>query len=94
MCDVSVCGSLRESCYCYGKMCDGCNKCCGKVFHVSEGNACPIYDCAVNQKGLKNCGECAKAPCEIWRNTRDPKYSDEEFEANINERLKQLHNII
>ena len=49
-----------------------------------------IYDCAVNQMGFKNCGECDKIPCDIWRKTRDPNYSDKEFEANIAVRLKRL----
>ena len=48
---------------------------------MPEGKACAIYDCVVNGKGLKDCGACSAAPCDIWRNTRDPKYSDEEFEA-------------
>ena len=70
---LSVCGTDCSACYCYGEMCSGCNDLSGKVFHVPEGKACAIYDCTVNQKQLKNCGECSKAPCEIWMQTRDPK---------------------
>jgi len=62
----------------------------GKVFHVPECKACAIYDCTVNQKQFKNCGECSKAPCEIWMKTRDPKYSDEEFAENVKTRIQAL----
>lgn len=90
MSDINICGSVCADCYCFGKMCNGCNECEGKVFHAPEGKACPIYDCAVNGKKLKSCGECSDAPCGIWLKTRDPKYSDEEFEANVKERLQRL----
>lgn len=53
-------------------------------------DACAIYDCTVNQKQFKNCGECSKAPCEIWMKTRDPKYSDEEFAENVKTRIQAL----
>lgn len=88
--NLSVCGTICEECYCYGKMCSGCNECEGKVFHASEGKACSIYECAVNQNKLESCGVCSKIPCKIWLETRDPKFSDEEFEANINARINAL----
>lgn len=87
---LSVCGTDCSACYCYGSMCTGCSECEGKVFHAPEGKACPIYDCSVNQKGLKHCGECSEAPCEIWMRTRDPKYSDEEFAENVKGRVEAL----
>lgn len=91
MSNISVCGANCGECYCYGKMCSGCNECEGKVFHAAEGQACPIYECTVNLNKLKNCGECSKVPCEIWLKTRDPKFSDEEFEANIKARINALN---
>lgn len=87
---LSVCGTDCSTCPCYGNMCAGCNECSGKVFHAPAGTACAIYDCTVHQKGFKSCGECENAPCEIWMRTRDPKYSDEEFEANIKMRIQAL----
>lgn len=87
---LSVCGTDCSACYCFGSMCTGCSECDGKVFHAPEGNACPIYDCCVNQKGLNHCGECKEAPCEIWLKTRDPKYSDEEFAENVKARIQAL----
>ena len=57
---ISVCGTDCSACYCFGKMCNGCNSCEGKVFHAPEGKACPIYDCVRNNKCMQNCGECGK----------------------------------
>ena len=88
--NLCVCGTDCSACYCYGKMCSGCNDLKGKVFHVPEGKACAIYDCTANQKKLKSCGECVEVPCDIWKKTRDPKYSDEEFAENIQMRIQAL----
>lgn len=85
---ISVCGTDCSACYCYGSMCSGCNTCEGNVFHCS--GVCSIYQCVVHEKNMKDCGECCKAPCDIWRATRDPKFSDEEFEQNIAGRIQTL----
>lgn len=88
---MSVCGSDCSACYCYEeKMCNGCNEAKGKVFHMPEGKACTIYDCTVNTYKYSHCGNCDKLPCDIWKSTRDPKFTDEEFEENINERILNL----
>lgn len=89
---VSCCGTECRECGCYGTMCKGCGASLGKVFHAPEGRACPIYECSVNGKKLKNCGECGMAPCDIWRNTKDPSLSEEEFERNIQARVSRLKN--
>lgn len=87
---LSCCGTDCISCGCYGTMCRGCNASLGKVFHAPEGHACPIYECSVNQKRLKGCGDCGSVPCDIWRRTKDPSFSEEEFERNIQERVSRL----
>lgn len=87
---ISVCGMNCGGCYCFGKMCNGCNACDGKVFHAPEGKSCLIYDCVRNDKGMHDCGKCGEVPCEIWLNTRDPKFSDEEFNKNIAMRVQIL----
>lgn len=87
---ISCCGADCSGCGCFGNMCKGCNASLGKVFHVPEGQACPIYECSINQKGMKGCGECGNVPCEIWRRTKDPGYTEEEFERNIQERVNRL----
>lgn len=87
---LSCCGTDCSACYCYGEMCKGCNEHKGKVFHAPEGNACPIYECARNKNCFYSCGECVKIPCEIWYKTRDPKFSDEEFQKNVEERVQRI----
>lgn len=86
----SVCGTNCTTCYCYGKMCDGCNESEGRVFHVPDGKSCAIYECAKNSKRYKNCGDCKEAPCEIWMRTRDPEFSDQEFAENVKNRMEAL----
>ena len=85
---LSCCGTDCNSCACYGSLCQGCNAVGGKVFHSPKG--CPIYSCSVNKNKFASCAACDKLPCDIWRSTRDPKYSDEEFEASIQERVRNL----
>lgn len=91
---LSCCGTDCSACYCYGEMCKGCNEHKGKVFHAPEGKACPIYECAKNKSCLYSCRECAKIPCEIWYKTRDPKFSDEEFQKDVEERVQRLRRTI
>lgn len=89
---LSCCGSECKTCGCYGTMCKGCNESLGKVFHAPEGQACPIYECSMNQKKYKSCKDCDQVPCDIWRSTKDPSFSEEEFEKNIKERVERLRN--
>lgn len=86
---LSCCGTACDACSFYGAQCQGCNALSGKPFHSPDG--CPIYRCAVNKRKLANCAACDNVPCDIWRKTRDPQFSDEEFEANIQERIKNLN---
>lgn len=87
---ISCCGSDCSVCYCYGKMCQGCNASCGKVFHCPEGEECAIYHCCVTKNGYKSCGECDKLPCDIILGTRDPKMTEEEFMKSVEERVNRL----
>lgn len=90
---LSCCGMECWKCEYYGTICKGCNESLGKIFHAPEGKACPIYECAVNQKKLNGCGACTDVPCDIWRNTKDPGLSDEEFECSIKERVNRLNRV-
>ena len=69
----------------------GVYECKGKVFHCPHGQECAIYSCCSTKHGYLNCLKCDKIPCDIWRRTRDPKFSDEEFEKNISDRIMTLH---
>ena len=85
--ELTCCGTVCKQCGCYGTMCKGCNESLGKVFHAPKGQACPIYECSVKQKG---CRDCDCVPCDIWKKTKDPSLSDEEFEQNVRERVERL----
>jgi hypothetical protein len=90
--NLSVCGvRCSTDCKAYGTECAGCIPLEGKVswavFYGKEH--CPIYDC-VTDKGLPSCGDCGQAPCDIWVLTRNPDASDEEYAADINNRLQNL----
>ena len=87
---LSCCGTECSGCGAYGNMCKGCNEAQGKVFHAPRGKACPIYQCSVGKSKLATCASCEKMPCEIWRQTRDPELSQEEFEAGIVSRVENL----
>jgi hypothetical protein len=85
---ISVCGSDCAACYCKDR-CAGCTACKGIVFHTG-GVECAIYHCCVSERGYASCLECKEVPCGIWSRTRDPKFSDAEFEANVKDRLGRL----
>lgn len=87
---ISCCGTDCRKCAYLGPMCKGCNASEGKVFHAPEGQACPIYECCIHKNQRKNCGACGNLPCDTWRSTKDPSFSEEEFEKNIAERVKRL----
>ena len=88
---LSCCGTECTNCNCYGSLCTGCNESSGKVFHAPAGKACPIYQCSVGKSKFATCASCEKMPCAIWNATRDPKMSQEEFEASVHERAANLN---
>ncbi len=90
--DLSKCGvCCSTDCKAYKIECDGCNELEGNISWAKYygKTICPIYECA-EQKGLPSCKECGKAPCEIWFSTRNPDLTDEEFQADIDSRLKNF----
>ena len=89
---MTACGTVCAGCALYGNMCAGCNELAGKVFHAPAGKACPIFACCA-KKGFATCGECPEAPCDVWRATRDPSYSDEAFPASIDARVARLKGV-
>lgn len=89
---MSKCGVIcATDCRAFQTECEGCNELDGKVswapFYGLE--RCPIYQCVLD-RGLESCAACGSAPCEIWIKTRNPDASDEEFEADISNRLRNL----
>lgn len=87
---LSCCGTPCGRCEYYGNLCKGCNESEGRVFHAPEGQACSIYQCSIQENRYKGCGDCGKIPCDIWRKTKDPSLSEEEFEESIKQRIKRL----
>ncbi len=90
---LTVCGQVCGDCDFYQKDCPGCNESGGKVFFVPEGKVCPIYACAANRKRLTHCGLCGEAPCQLWRDTRDPALSDQAFEEGLAHRTERLKEV-
>ncbi|MDP2172538.1 MAG: hypothetical protein Q8M98_00785 [Candidatus Cloacimonadaceae bacterium] len=89
---MSKCGVVCSTdCKAYLVECEGCNELEGKVSWAVyyDREDCPIYACA-KDLGFADCGDCGKAPCELWYQTRNPGASDEEFAADIQSRLKNL----
>jgi len=70
----------------------GCFAIEGKPFYIKDFGleTCLIYDCAVNQKGLKHCGGCTELPCQIWYDWRDPDMSEEAHLQSIKDRSEAL----
>lgn len=87
---LSCCGTDCTKCSFYGGMCGGCNEVCGKVFHAPKSKSCPIYQCSVQKNKFATCADCKELPCNTWRATKDPNMTEEEFEASIQSRIKQL----
>ena len=86
---LSACGTDCSACPLHGSVCTGCNEVCGKVFHAG-GKACPIYACCSNKHHYATCASCAQVPCDVWKATRDPSMTDEQFEQSITDRVNAL----
>jgi hypothetical protein len=51
---------------------------------------CPLYDCSVNSKKFRNCGDCAELPCKMFRDMKDPNSTDEEHQKSLITRAANL----
>lgn len=89
---MTVCGVDCSTCEIYGKECKGCDEIKGCVFWTSmiDTKVCPIYNCVVNEKKYKNCGECSSLPCDMYKSLKDPSLSDEEHKLGIEKRVANL----
>ena len=86
------CGVDCEGCP-YQEDCKGsCYACEGKPFYLKDFGVevCPLYDCAVNQRGYKTCAECEELPCQLYYDWRDPSMTEEAHIQSINERVAGL----
>jgi hypothetical protein len=90
---LSACGLLCDECEFYNNKCTGCINVKGSTFWASEmmpDKTCPLYSCAFNKKGLRNCGGCSELPCKLFRDMKDPNTSEEEHLRMIDVRVKRL----
>jgi hypothetical protein len=89
---ISACGIKCEVCEFFNKSCTGCIHVKGSPFWAKEivGGVCPLYDCAVNSMGYKNCGECSDLPCQMFLEMKDPNSTEEEHQASILTRVLRL----
>ena len=89
---LSPCGIDCGSCEYHEGCGGGCHEIMGKPFYLKdfEVDVCPLYDCPVNKKGYKTCGECPELPCQLFYDWKDPDMSDEAHLDSINERVSLL----
>jgi len=90
---LSACGLKCDECEYFSKNCAGCHAVKGATFWAMEmmpSKVCPLFDCSVNKKGLKDCGPCLDLPCETFLNMKDPNISDEEHQRSIGIRVALL----
>ncbi len=91
---ISCCGSDCSTCYCYGKMCQGCNAVCGEVFHAPEGKACPSIVLEKNRRAfIKDIKSSPELALISMQNKRYKNFDQEMAEATL-EGYKNTDNTI
>ncbi|MFO7617603.1 MAG: DUF3795 domain-containing protein [Bacteroidales bacterium] len=92
---LSACGLVCAECEFYQKTCDGCYAVQGQTFWALEmmpGKVCPLFQCAINERGYESCGDCAELPCATFREMKDPALTDEQHQESLKERISRLRN--
>jgi len=90
---LSTCGLVCDECEFFNKTCTGCINVKGSTFWAKEmmpSKVCPMYDCAVNKKGFKDCGGCPELPCKLFLDMKDPDSTEEQHKASIGIRVGRL----
>jgi hypothetical protein len=90
---LSACGLKCDECEFFNKTCTGCISVKGSTFWAKEmmpNKTCPLYDCSVNNKKLRNCGDCSELPCKMFLDMKDPNSTDEEHQKSIQTRVAAL----
>ena len=90
---LSTCGLICDECAFYGKECGGCRNVKGKTFWALDmmpNQTCPLYHCAVNERGYADCGDCSELPCKTFLEMKDPSSTDEEHRQGIIDRTARL----
>ncbi len=90
---LSTCGLVCDECEFYNKTCTGCRNVKGSTFWAKEmmpTKVCPLYDCSVNTRKYKDCGECDELPCKMFREMKDPNSTEEEHQKSLLTRVSRL----
>lgn len=90
---LSACGLICDECEFYGQECSGCIAVKGQTFWAKEmmpDKTCPLFNCSVNEKGYKSCGDCVELPCKMFREMKDPNSSDAEHQISLKQRVERL----
>ena len=90
---LSACGLICDECEFYNKTCTGCKNVKGSTFWAKEmmpSKVCPLYDCSVNTRNYKDCGDCAELPCKMFREMKDPNSTEEEHQKSLLTRVSLL----
>lgn len=90
---ISCCGLRCDACEFFGKTCQGCCQVKGQTFWALElmpGKTCPLFQCAVNERGHSSCGECPEIPCKTFREMKDPNSTEEEHQRMLAVRVSLL----
>ena len=90
---LSACGLVCSDCEFFGSTCNGCHAVKGQTFWAKEhipSKTCPLYDCSVNNRKYKDCGDCAELPCAMFREMKDPGSTDEQHLKGLTDRVARL----
>ena len=58
----------------------------------TENGICPLFECAINRKRFKNCGDCIELPCDLFLKFKDPELSEEQHQEALKIRINRLKN--
>jgi len=91
--NISACGLICNDCQFHNNQCAGCYEVKGKTFWAKEvipGGICPLFDCSINNKNYKSCGDCNELPCQRFMDLKDPNISEDEHMEMIKKRIEVL----
>lgn len=88
---ISCCGVICSECEYYPNDCGGCPQIEGKAFWLqyTGGSICEIYDCCINHRKLRHCGQCPEYLCQRY-DLDDPTKTPEENAAGRKLQKAQL----
>jgi hypothetical protein len=90
---LSACGLRCDQCEFFNVTCTGCFNVKGSTFWAKEmgpSQVCPLFNCSVNTRGLKDCGGCSELPCQMFREMKDPNSSEEDHQKSLITRVAAL----